>query len=135
MSEGAVMGLLGGPMLAMASFIIPFLTRSAVDGGLGRNAVAGIRTPSTMASERAWVAGHRAVLGTSRMVGWVGLACAVLLTASAFLSQGEQPHWTSIVLFAIGYGVVVGGALWCAVVASRAARAAEARAADPPDSG
>jgi len=135
MSEGAVMGLVGGPLLALASFLIPFLTRAAVEGGLGPNAVAGIRLPSTMASERAWVAGHRAALGPSRVTGWIGLFCAVLLTASAFLPQGDEPHWASIVLFALGYGVVLGGAVWCAVVASRAARAAEVSAPDPPGRG
>lgn len=135
MSEGAVMGLLGGPMLALASFVIPFLTRSAVEGGLGPNAVMGIRLPSTMASERAWVAGHQAALGPSRVTGRVGLACAVVLTASAFLPQAEDPHWVSILLFALGYGVVLGGALWCAVVASRAATEAEVSAPDRPGRG
>lgn len=120
-----MLGLLTGPLLALCSFVVYFVTRSAAEGGLGANSVMGIRTRSTMASDRAWVAGHRAALGPSRLIGWLGAGCAVPLTASGFLPQGEDPHWLSLVLFALGYGVVLGGAIWCAVVASRAARRAE----------
>lgn len=127
------MALLSGPLLAFCSFIVYFVTRSAVEGGLGPNAVMGIRMPSTMTSQRAWVAGHKAALGPSRLICWLGVACAVPLTASALLAQGEAPHWVSLVLFALGYGVIVlGGAIWCSVVAARAARAAELSAPDPP---
>lgn len=120
-----MLGLLTGPLLALCSFVVYFVTRSAAEGGLGANSVMGIRTRSTMASDRAWVAGHRAALGPSRLIGWLGAGCAVPLTASGFLPQGEDPHWLSLVLFGLGYGVVLGGAIWCAVVASRAARRAE----------
>lgn len=120
------MALLSGPMLAFGSFILYFVTRSAVEGGLGRNAVMGIRLPSTMRSDRAWDAAHSAALGPSRLVCWLGVACAVPLTASAWLGTGEEPHWVSLVLFALGYVVILlGGALWCSVVAVRAARAVD----------
>lgn len=129
------MALLTGPMLALVSWIIYFVTRSAVEGGLGPNAVMGIRLPATMRSERAWEAGHRAALGPSRLVCWLGVACAVPLTASAFLASGEAPHWVSLVLFAVGYGVIVlGGTIWCSVVAVRAARAADPGEPDPRES-
>lgn len=121
-----MLGLLTGPLLALCALIVYFVTRSAAQGGTGPNALMGIRLPATMASERAWVAGHRAALGPSRLIFWLGVPCAGLLTASAFLPQGEDPHWISVVLFVLGYVVIVlGGALWCSVVASRAARAAE----------
>lgn len=126
MSEGSLLGLITGPSLALCAFIVYFVTRSAAEGETGPNALVGIRVPATMASEEAWVAGHRAALGPSRLIGWLGVPCAVLLTASAFLPQGEAPHWISVVLFVVGYVVIVlGGALWCTIVASRAARAAE----------
>lgn len=121
------MALITGPLLAFTSWILPFLTRSAGEGGLGPNALMGIRLPSTMTSKRAWEAGHRAAHGPARLVGWLGVACAVPLTASAFLlPHREDPHWVSVVLFVLGYVVILlGGTVWCGVVASRAAREAE----------
>lgn len=126
------MALLSGFMLGFLSWLVPFVTRLAAQDGLGPNAAVGIRLPSTTRSERAWVTGHRAALGPSRWVGWLGAACAVLLAASALLPQGEAPHPVTIALFAIGYLVIMlGGAIWCGVVAGRAAREAELHPPDP----
>lgn len=137
MEDGALVALITGPLLVFTSWIVPLLTRSAVEGGLGPNALVGIRLPSTMKSTRAWEAGHRAALGPARLLGWLGAVCGVLLTGSAFfLPQGEAPHWVSIVLFVLGYVVILlGGAVWCGVVASRAAGEAELSAPGRPDRG
>jgi hypothetical protein len=126
------MALLSGTMLAFLAWLVPFVTRLAAQDGLGRNAAVGIRLPSTTRSERAWVAGHRAALGPSRWVGWLAAGCAVLLTASTLLPQGEAPHPVTIALFVVGYLVIMlGGAIWCGVVAGRAAREAEPGPPDP----
>lgn len=123
MSEGLWGALLTGPLLVLTSWIIHAVTRAGARGGLGPNSAIGIRLPSTMRSEAAWVAGHRAALEISRLVGWFGAACGILLTATALLPQDEGLHQVSLTLFGIGYGFVLGGAIWCGVVASRAARA------------
>lgn len=86
MSEGAWGAVISGPLLALTAWIVWVVTRMGAEGGLGLNATVGIRLPSTMRSERAWVAGHRAALRPARLVGVLGVATAVLLTASAALA-------------------------------------------------
>ncbi|WP_092521203.1 SdpI family protein [Actinopolyspora saharensis] len=55
---GAVIGLAAG-MLVLAG-VFDYIRRDTIRGKLGRNQAIGIRTKPTMASERAWQAGHRA---------------------------------------------------------------------------
>lgn len=51
--------LLGASMIA-AGIVIAVTTNRAIDGRLGPNRTAGIRTKATRASSEAWVAAHRA---------------------------------------------------------------------------
>lgn len=130
-SDGAIMAVTGGPLLALTAWIVWLVTRMGARGRLGMNAAAGIRLPSTMRSEEAWVAGHRAALRPARWIGALGLVTAVLLTASAGLPQGDDPHPVTIALFTVGYFVIVmGGVVWASLAASRAAREANSQ---PPE--
>lgn len=58
-------------------WLLIWMARAAADGRLGRNQVAGIRIPSTMRSDAAWLAGHRAAENPTRLAGWVAIASAV----------------------------------------------------------
>ena len=47
---------------AFLAFVLIAVDWAAASGRLARNQWVGIRIPSTMRSDRAWVAGHRAAL-------------------------------------------------------------------------
>jgi hypothetical protein len=95
-----------------------------VQGRLGRNQYVGLRTPSTMRNDAAWLAAHRAAL---RLNGWTLLvtagSCAALWAAALHGST------TIVVLLGIlGLAAFLTVIIVVAVVASRAARSAGGRA-------
>ncbi|WP_246300259.1 SdpI family protein [Actinopolyspora biskrensis] len=55
---GAMIGLAAG--MLMVAGVFDDVRRGTTRGKLGRNQRVGLRTKRTMASERAWQAGHRA---------------------------------------------------------------------------
>jgi SdpI/YfhL protein family len=114
--------------VVLASFIavtFVFLTAlliaidwAAAKGRLRRNQFVGIRTPSTMRSDQAWVAGHRAALrltpvhlvtGISLLLGVV---CARTVAGLNIVGVGGAIAFVAVALFT-------------AVVAGRAAKAVE----------
>ncbi|OBK40908.1 hypothetical protein A5658_20210 [Mycobacterium sp. 1245111.1] len=103
---------------ALLAFLLVAIDWAAASGRLRRNQWVGIRTRSTMRSDRAWVAGHRAALRLMplHLLTGVGLLLAVLSAQTV-----ERVHLIGIG----GAAVFVVVAVITAVVAGRAAKAAE----------
>ncbi|MGH3958660.1 MAG: SdpI family protein [Mycobacterium sp.] len=93
----------------------------AANGRLQRNQWAGIRIPSTMRSDQAWVAGHRAAL---RLTPLYLLVLAGLLTA-LFVAVLCVSTGVAMLVGIGGLFVYVPVALYSAFVANRAAKAAD----------
>ena len=101
--------LLSGGILAL------WLARATATGKITRNELAGIRTPATMASDRAWLAAHRAAEPPTRIGGW----CAIVSVIPAFL---PVPLGFAVISVLAGAVAMVAFALYGAAVGSRAAR-------------
>lgn len=124
------MGLIGGLSLILLGAVIAGVTAAAARGRIGRNGAVGIRTSATLTSERAWTAGHRAATRPAVVLGVLCAGIGAAMAALGAVRGTDEPGTALVVLFALGYGVVVlGGTVWVATVASRAARRAEGPAA------
>lgn len=104
----------------MSTLLMAVLCSRAANGRLARNQWVGIRTPSTMRSDQAWAAGHRAAL---RLIPLL-----VLVTIAGCVAIGAVAFYTSKPNVVMGTGIGVAGVvvivlLYSAVVASRAAKA------------
>jgi hypothetical protein len=99
-------------------WLIPVLSLvtvyGAASGRLPRNGLSGIRLPSTMASDDAWSAGHRAAIP----VFW--LTVPVTLAGSAALAAAGPEPWKHAV--SLTGAALVAVLLAAAVVAGKAAR-------------
>lgn len=104
------------PAVLVSVLFIPLVSRAA-SGQLERNQWVGIRTPATMRSDQAWIAGHRAALRLVPLyVLTTVLSCAALLavvlfapTISAIATVGVCSAGTILAVFAYS-GVVAGKA-------------------------
>jgi SdpI/YfhL protein family len=118
------------PAVALIIICVVFIALSsrAANGRLPRNQWAGIRTPSTMRSEQAWMAGHRAALRLTPLYLLVtAIACAALLWAALYAS-------TTAVVMIIGLGgfaALIALLLYTGIIAGKAAKSA----GDQPDRG
>ncbi len=97
-----------------------WMGQAAASGRLSRNRLAGIRIPSTMASEEAWRAAHIRARVPIVSSGYAAFACAIF----ALLPVSMPAVMTGI---SVGCAVMVGLVLYGAVVGSRAARAVALR--------
>lgn len=104
-------------VMAGSGLLLVWMARATASGRLGRNMVAGIRIPSTMASDEAWLAAHRRAERPTVVAGVAALASGVL----AGLLPLPAPALVVIVL--VGCGAML-GFLYGARVGSRAALAA-----------
>jgi uncharacterized membrane protein len=91
---------------------------AGANGHLRRNQFVGVRTPSTMRSDRAWVAGHRAALRLAPLHLVTGIAVLIAVLCTRTLAGLNLVGVSGAVVF-----VVV--AVFTAIVAGRAAKAAE----------
>lgn len=113
MDGGFVAGLLLGPVVTA---VMAGIARAAATGRIRRNQLIGIRLPSTMASDAAWHAGHRAAVGPAcwSLVVLLGADLgAVLLRAMGSSSESLTLGLIALMLIAIA---------WVAVAANRSAR-------------
>lgn len=103
---------------ALLAFLIVAVDWAAANGRLKRNQWVGIRLPSTMRSDRAWLAGHQAALRLMplHLLTGVGLLLAVL----------SAPTIEAVnVIGIVGAAVFVVVALITGIAAGRAAKAVE----------
>lgn len=99
------------------------VTSRAASGRLRRNQWTGIRTPSTMRSDEAWVAGHAAAQRlTPLFFGYAIVACALLLAVAVF---GRWPVGFVTGVGSLTFVPLIAIALYAAVVAGRAAKSAD----------
>ncbi|QCR40755.1 hypothetical protein C1N74_10260 [Microbacterium sp. SGAir0570] len=61
-----------------AGALLIWMARAAASGKLKRNSLAGIRTPSTMASDEAWLAAHERSKGATLLTGYLAVAIGVV---------------------------------------------------------
>ena len=102
-------------VMAGAGVLILWMASAAADGRLGRNQIAGIRLPSTLVSDRAWLAAHRAARRPTQIAGW----CAIIGSIPAAL---PVPLPLAVVSVLVGAVLMLVFTLRGAQVASRAAQ-------------
>jgi hypothetical protein len=81
------------------------LTGAAASGRLRRNLWAGIRTSRTLASDEAWVTGHRSALPWTRRTAWACVGLGLVTVALALADLAAAAITVGLVAVA---GVVLG---------------------------
>lgn len=104
----------------MGGAVLVALGRLSAVGRLPRNLLAGIRIPSTMRSNEAWLAGHHAAASALTAAGFGPIMAAVVTVV------WKPSADTETVLFRIATGWLLGWLGFATFQASRAARAEEA---------
>jgi hypothetical protein len=111
--------------IAMTILLVVVGARAA-NGRLQRNPWVGIRGPSTMRTDQAWMAGHRASLRLVPLYLFITIAVCAALFAAAYTSTPGV-----VMLIGLGgFGAVVALLVYTAFFAARAARAADDRSDD-----
>lgn len=111
-------------LVAVGPAVVLTLARPSAIVRRGRNAWVGIRTPNTMESDQAWVAGHKAAWPTI----WVSCTAALLVLLGLFVILVAVPDWSPEWL--LPAAAIVDTTVWTAgviaggVVADRAAKRA-----------
>ena len=104
----------------LGGVVVIVVARMAAAGRLPRNLFAGIRIPSTMRSDAAWRAGHRAAAPALTVAG-LG---PVLAAVAAAVTTAKQPELDAgKTLLRAGDGWLLGWLGLAILQASRAARA------------
>lgn len=65
-------------VMAGSGILLVWMARAGASGRLKRNAIAGIRIPSTMASDEAWLAAHIRAKRPTALAGYVSIASGLL---------------------------------------------------------
>lgn len=103
-------------VMAGTGVLLLWMARAAASGRLRRNALAGIRTPSTMVSDEAWLAAHQRAERPTQAAGVVSILVALVMLAPV----SEAVMLTTVLVGAAAMLVLV---IHGAVVGGRAARA------------
>jgi hypothetical protein len=69
-----------GAVIVVTALCVDMVRRTAA-GAFKRNHVYGLRLASTLASDEAWDAGHRAALPHLKVSGWFGVVMTVITVA------------------------------------------------------
>lgn len=97
--------------IAAAMLVVVVVTQCAASGKIRRNGFVGLRIPPTMASDAAWVAGHRA----ARAPSWIGFVVVAISAGAAQFTPGATTACIVLLFLFLG---------WSVVAAWRGARAA-----------
>ncbi|HVM35922.1 MAG TPA: SdpI family protein [Actinomycetota bacterium] len=95
----------GLPLVAAGIVLIFAALRGRV-GRLPRNGLLGIRLPSTMRSDAAWDAAHRASWLATFLAGFVALGGGLALTLAAVEGSVAVPSTTSSILILLLIGTI-----------------------------
>jgi hypothetical protein len=76
---GSTLSTLGA--LVLVTVLCGDMVRRTAAGTFRRNGIYGLRLASTLASDEAWEAGHRAALPYLKVTGWSGVVMAVITVA------------------------------------------------------
>lgn len=121
-----LMGLLGGLGLFIVGGSHLMVAKQGALGMIRRNGAIGIRTRKTQASDAAWDAAHRAAAPLMRTVGIASLIFGAALVVSGLVWRQENPPAVTVILFALGYGVVFVSSVPIVLKANAAATRAQA---------
>ena len=96
-------------VLIASGLLVRELAVRGADGRLKRNRIAGLRSPATLASDEAWLAGHIAGLTDTVRGGTVAIASAVVALGASWLlglvdvldPEGVVVTWTTIILIGV----------------------------------
>jgi uncharacterized membrane protein len=102
--------------------VIIVTSRRAASGKLPRNQYVGIRTPSTMRSDAAWVAAHRAATRlTPLYLVITAIVCAAVLWAALYASSPGAV----ITVGLGGFAVLIVALIYTSIIAGKAAKSAD----------
>ena len=105
--------------LVSLGLLLGWAARASRTGTLERNALVGIRTRATMASDKAWHTGHRAAAPMLGAAAWASVVTGLLGTVTAVTGS-----WIAAVAVSVGYGALLVMLGLATAHAGRAARAA-----------
>lgn len=91
MDELVAMRILLFVVMLGSGVLLVRVAQATASGRLGRNQIAGIRNPSTLASDDAWLAAHVRAERPTALAGYVSMATAVFAlfpVSPAFLAGG-----------------------------------------------
>jgi len=121
-----MLAVIFGAVPVIITIVLVAVSWRAATGRLPRNPRAGFRTPTTMRSDQAWVAAHRAALRlTPLYLLTAAVTCAALAAAAVYAT-------TTTVVFFIGIGaaaVLLAVLFYTAYIAGKAAKSV----GDQPD--
>jgi len=90
-----------GYTVAAAILVVVVVTQLAASGRIRRNGFIGLRIPPTMASDAAWVAGHRAALVPS----WIGFVVVAIAAGAAQFTPGAMTACIVLLFLFLGWSV------------------------------
>ena len=111
MDEDLLLRIVLFVVMAGSGLLLVWMARATASGRLGRNMIAGIRIPSTMASDEAWLAAHRRAerpMVLAGVAGTVGGPVAALLPLPTPVLVGVLFCWCAVMLVAVLYAARVG---------------------------